>query len=99
MTKIALAYPVNGVTHVELRRPLVKDILAAESDSERETELKLISRISSLSREQIEELDLSDYVEIQKVVMGFRKPGPATSAAPSSSLPVLPDGDSKKSNG
>jgi hypothetical protein len=75
--KIILAHPIqyNGVwlKDISLRRPKVRDRLVVDrmTVSDAEKEILLIANLAEISREAIEEIDLADYANIQKVLQSF----------------------------
>lgn len=104
-TAVDLAYPVRdpdggNVARLTLRRPIVSDMLAVarESLTPAEQEVALVAKLTGLPASVIERLDMADYGEVQKVVVGFQRPAPAKPAAPSSFSPALPAGGGKKSS-
>jgi hypothetical protein len=84
MEKIILNHPIqyNGVAlkEISLRRPKVRDRLVVDrmTVSDAEKEILLIANLAEISREAIEEIDLADYANIQKVLQSFLAPaGPS----------------------
>jgi len=75
MKKIELKYPVNNIKEITLRRPKVKDLLAAEKLDlpDAEKELLLIEMLSGVSKDILLELDVSDYSKLQKAYVDFLK--------------------------
>jgi hypothetical protein len=77
MNKIILTHPIqyNGIllTEISLRRPKVRDRLVVDrmTVSDAEKEILLIANLAEVSREAIEEIDLADYSNIQKVLQHF----------------------------
>jgi hypothetical protein len=77
MNKITLTHPIqyNGIllTEISLRRPKVRDRLVVDrmTVSDAEKEILLIANLAEVSREAIEEIDLADYANIQKVLQSF----------------------------
>jgi hypothetical protein len=77
METIKLLHPIqyNGVSlkEISLRRPKVRDRLVVDrmTVSDAEKEIILISNLTEISREAIEEIDLADYANIQKVLQSF----------------------------
>jgi hypothetical protein len=91
METVKLTHPIqyNGVTlkEISLRRPKVRDRLVVDrmTVSDAEKEILLIANLAEISREAIEEIDLADYANIQKVLQNFLAPaGPAASTEASS---------------
>jgi hypothetical protein len=80
MNKIILTHPIqyNGIllTEISLRRPKVRDRLVVDrmTVSDAEKEILLIANLAEISREAIEEIDLADYSNIQKVLQSFLLP-------------------------
>jgi hypothetical protein len=77
MTTIELKHPVtvNGeeVAALRLRRPRVKDQLAAEkaTGGNAEKEVRLFANLCEVAPAVIEELDLADYRAVQEAYSGF----------------------------
>ncbi|GHS91591.1 hypothetical protein AGMMS49949_02230 [Alphaproteobacteria bacterium] len=77
METIKLDHPiqVNGIALKEifLRRPKVRDRLVVDkmTVSDAEKEVLLIANLAEISREAVEELDLSDYSKIQRQLQNF----------------------------
>ncbi|GHS93668.1 hypothetical protein AGMMS49949_07030 [Alphaproteobacteria bacterium] len=77
METIKLTHPItiNGVALKEifLRRPKVRDRLVVDkmTVSDAEKEVLLIANLAEISREAVEELDLSDYSKIQRQLQNF----------------------------
>jgi hypothetical protein len=80
METVKLLHPIqyNGVSlkEISLRRPKVRDRLIVDrmTVSDAEKEIILISNLAEISREAIEEIDLADYANIQKVLQNFLAP-------------------------
>jgi hypothetical protein len=74
--------PDRELTEVTLRRIKVKDHLSArrQGADDAEREVILLSRISGLNREDIGELDMSDYFKLQEVLADFLSSAPKTPA-------------------
>lgn len=76
---VKLAYPieVNGkeVKELALRRPKVRDQLIADKQNKTDAdkEVHLMALLAGVETNVIHLLDLDDYLEVQKVIMGFRK--------------------------
>ncbi len=74
---IRLQYPlsVDGMLmeSLTMRRPLVRDRLAAEkaSGSEVEKEIRLIANLCEMAPQHVELLDLADYSKLQECLAGF----------------------------
>lgn len=77
MQKIKLSNPIkiDGVEVHELllRRPKVRDLIAAgkKNVSESEREVNLIANLAEVSPETIQDLDLCDYIKIQGWLKDF----------------------------
>lgn len=77
MEIIQLKYPVelNGLTVDELsiRRPKVRDMLAADKSagSEADKEIRMFANLCEVDPNVVEGLDLSDYSNLQKVYQDF----------------------------
>ncbi|MDF1583903.1 MAG: phage tail assembly protein [Methyloprofundus sp.] len=77
MTMITLKYPVTvenqAVTAITLRRPKVRDMLASDKlgGSDSDKEIRIFANLAEVSPAVIEELDLSDYAQLQKAYQGF----------------------------
>jgi len=75
--KVELKYPieVDGVTVsvLSLRRPRVRDRLAAEKlgKSDAEKEIALIALLAEIPHEALHELDMGDYSAVQQALTGF----------------------------
>jgi hypothetical protein len=73
-TRITLKYPFKGATgemkSINLRRPKVRDLKEVQKLglSDAEQELMLLARLTEekLTPEDLEELDLADYAELQR---------------------------------
>lgn len=80
MTTIELKHPItlNGieVSQLNLRRPKVRDVRAADkagsTDSERE--IWLFANLCEATPEAIEELDMADYLQVQRAYQDFLSP-------------------------
>lgn len=74
---IELKYPIkdSGVElrHLSMRRPKVRDFLAAErmNGSNGEKEIRTFANLCELSPEAIEDLDMADYKKLQDAYQGF----------------------------
>ncbi len=77
MTTIELKHPVTvagrEIASLALRRPKVKDQLAAEkaSGGNAEKEIRLFANLCEVEPAVIEELDLADYRQVQEAYSGF----------------------------
>ena len=77
MTDITLDYPItiNGaqVTRIRLRRPKVKDTLAARklAGDSADQEIALIANLAEWAPEDVQELDGADYRKVQQALEAF----------------------------
>jgi len=77
MGAIKLKYPIEvageKITSLNLRRPKVRDMLAADkaADSEAEKEVAMFANLCEVSRDAILELDGADYGNLQKAYSDF----------------------------
>ena len=77
MQTIKLNYPIelSGATHEELtmRRSKIKDrlLVAKLKTSDEEKEIRLFANLCEVEPKVIEELDESDYSNLQKIYLGF----------------------------
>lgn len=78
--ELKLSQPIEHdgtkITSIRLRRPIVADMLAAQkvSSNEPERELNLIAVLTGLPRAAIEQLDMRDYMALQRQLAQFMKP-------------------------
>ena len=85
METITLKYPVNinnNPVHVlKLRRPLVRDMLAAEkmAGSEAEKEIQMLANLCEVELDIIQALDMADYLRVQERCQDFLSSGPQMS--------------------
>jgi hypothetical protein len=85
-TTIKLEFPITSgaqlIQEITLRRPKVKDTLAAQkvAGSTAEQEVRLVANLASLTPAEIEELDAADYARVQAVLERFFSPTPRNSA-------------------
>lgn len=74
---IELDYPImvdgTEVKTVSLRRPKVRDLIAAAKGNRgnEERELSLIANLAEMSPQDLEELDVKDYAKAQKTLSDF----------------------------
>ena len=74
---IELDYPImvdgSEVKTVSLRRPKVRDLIAAAKGNRgnEERELSLIANLAEMSPQDLEELDVKDYAKAQKTPSDF----------------------------
>lgn len=77
MDKIQLeeSIKIDGVEvkEISLRKPKVRDLIAAgkKSISDAEREVTLIANLAEVSIETIQDLDLRDYMKMQKWLQNF----------------------------
>jgi len=77
MQTIELQHPieVNGerITSLVLRRPKVRDRLLSEKSNgtEAEKEVRFIANLCEMAPDQIEQLDMADYVKVQEALSDF----------------------------
>ena len=88
METIKLTHPIEAdggtVSALQLRRPVVRDMLAADktAGSEAEKEVRMFASLCEVTPGVIEALDLTDYMTLQETYRGFLSSGPQTLAAP-----------------
>lgn len=74
---IELKTPVEAggqrIDRIEMRRPKVRDLLAAEkaAKGDAEREIRLFASLCEVEPAVIEELDLADYGRLQEAYRGF----------------------------
>lgn len=74
---VELKYPINvhgtEISALSLRRPTVRDRLLSEktSGTESDKEVRFIANLCELAPDDIEKLDMADYVKVQEVLAGF----------------------------
>ncbi|MDB2550918.1 phage tail assembly protein [Rickettsiales bacterium] len=80
MQNIKLNYPIESdganITDLNMRRSKVKDRLIVakmKNSSDEEKEIRLFANLCEVSPNIIEELDESDYANLQKAYMDFFK--------------------------
>ncbi len=72
-----LQYPItnNGeeCNQLCIRRPSVRDLLVSEraKGNEIEKEIRLIANLCEVAPEQIEQLDMADYMKLQETLTSF----------------------------
>jgi len=85
-TVIQLKYPVTikgkgEVTELSMRRPLVRDFRkATKTGSDQEKEIKLFADLCSVAPDEIESLDMNDYLNLQKAHAAFFEEAPPVSS-------------------
>lgn len=92
MQNIELKYPVEAtgetITNLTMRRSKIKDRLLVakmKTASDEEKEIRLFANLCEVEPKVIEELDESDYSNLQKVYLGFFNSEEMSSAQSSSS--------------
>ena len=92
MQTIELKYPVEATgetfTNLTMRRSKIKDRLLVakmKTASDEEKEIRLFANLCEVEPKVIEELDESDYSNLQKVYLGFFNSEEMSSAQSSSS--------------
>ena len=75
---VILAFPIRRdddttIDKITVRRPKVRDRMDVQrsKDSDPDKELKLVAKVTDLSPNEVEELDVADYAYIQEVLEGF----------------------------
>ncbi|HDI3293369.1 TPA: phage tail assembly protein [Vibrio cholerae] len=68
-------YAGKEYTELTIRRPKVRDQLLADKQCEKtqDKEVRLFALLCGVADEVIQDLDMDDYQEVQKAVVGFRK--------------------------
>ncbi len=57
---------------ITMRKPKVRDMrIVANEENEIEKEIKLISNLTNLTIEELDDMDLEDYRKLQEALMGF----------------------------
>ena len=88
METIKLTHPVEAdggtVSALQLRWPVVRDMLAADkaAGSEAEKEVRMFANLCEVAPGVIEALDLADYTTLQETYKGFLSSARVTPAAP-----------------
>ena len=83
-----LTHPVEAdggtVSALQLRRPVVRDMLVADkaAGSEAEKEVRMFANLCEVAPGVIEALDLADYTTLQETYKGFLSSARVTPAAP-----------------
>ena len=69
---------------LQLRRPVVRDMLAADkaAGSEAKKEVRMFASLCEVTPGVIEALDLTDYMTLQETYRGFLSSGPQTPVGP-----------------
>lgn len=77
--KVALDYPIkdghgNDVVELKVRRAKAKDLRAAQSQkNDADQEFYLLATLTGLTMEDIAELDIADYTNLQSVLKEMQK--------------------------
>ena len=77
MKTIQLDYPImidgQKITRIDMRRPKVRDRLLSEKldGSDAEKEVRLLANLCEFPPQQLEELDMADYVKLQEALADF----------------------------
>ena len=77
MTKIKLDHPIKidgaTVNEIVLRRPTVKDMRVARNSGKNDAdqEVALIANLAQISPDDVDSLDIADFVKGQKALQGF----------------------------
>ena len=88
METIKLTHPIEAdggtVSALQLRRPVVRDMLAADkaAGTEAEKEVRMFANLCEVTPSVIEALDLTDYMMLQETYRGFLSSGPQTPDGP-----------------
>ncbi len=83
--KIKLAHPIKTatqlLTELTMRRPKVRDRLAVDKafTNDGEREINMLANLCSVTPDDIAEMDLADYVTLQREFQDFLTPTPAQS--------------------
>ena len=57
---------------IKMRKPKVRDMrIVANEENEIEKEIKLISNLTNLTFEELDEMEIDDYQKLQKALMNF----------------------------
>jgi len=68
MEKIKL----NNGQIIKMRKPKVRDMrIVGEIENEVEKEIKLISNLTNMTTDELDDMDLDDYKKLQKVLASF----------------------------
>lgn len=77
MTKIKLDHPIKidgaTVNEIVLRRPTVKDMRVARNSGKNDAdqEVALIANLAQIAPDDVDSLDIADFVKVQKALQGF----------------------------
>lgn len=86
--KITLDYPVKitgkETSEITMRRPKVRDMILSDrpGKSDAEKEMSLFSDLTGMSPDELQELDMGDYLKLQEAYRGFLSSRPATPVKP-----------------
>ncbi len=73
--RVEMEYPIiveeTEIHFLELRRPKVRDMLAAQGGNNAESELLLVARLSGQNPEDLHQMDFADWKKVQGVLQGF----------------------------
>ena len=87
MKKITLNYPINvnnnKVYILKMRRPLVRDMLAAEkmAGSDAQKEIQMLANLCEVEPDLVQAMDMADYMRLQEMYQDFLLSRPETSDA------------------
>lgn len=76
---VHLDYPMvfqgTEITALSFRRPRVKDqvIASKQNKDDADKEIHLMALLAEVEPALIQELDMSDYEKVQKIIVGFRQ--------------------------
>lgn len=64
------------ISSVRIRRPKVADMITVQkrAESESEREMILLSVLADLPMSAVEEIDMKDYLELQRQIVEFMRP-------------------------
>ena len=63
---------LNDGRVIKMRKPKVRDMrIVANEENEIEKEMKLISNLTNLTFEELDEMEIDDYQKLQKALMNF----------------------------
>jgi hypothetical protein len=77
MTKIKLDHPIKidgaNVNEIALRRPTVKDMRVARNSGKNDAdqEVALIANLAQIAPDDVDALDIADFVKVQKALQSF----------------------------
>lgn len=75
---LVLVHPIavdgREIKELNVRRPKVRDnLIASKQETDEDREMTMMSLLTGEDTEVLSELDMSDYSDLQAVVVGFRK--------------------------